>query len=268
RHELAGRISGRGRRDQNTLRTSHSPAVPIADIINAPPSAHPKLSTLRRSVSRSVSISRIASMIHRVMNARRYAMPSVTIVNTPNRSQPSRKFRMPKIAATSMALTKSLTWKPGKTADVIHTAIDSISQETSRLIARSSEVKVNLLGSYNARERREPAKSCRTPSLRKLVSDTNFWKGCPTGTSFGRGMERAEVGCLTALFEGSACPSLRPAKLLAHSTSRRGSSACPSSFAGVGWLVVGQLSQLAEELPEYRDNIREKLADLRELTRG
>jgi len=44
--------------------------------------------------------------------------------------------------------------------------------------------------------------------------------------------------------------------------------AVTGALAGVGWLVVGQLSQLAEELPEYRDNIREKLADLRELTRG
>jgi len=40
------------------------------------------------------------------------------------------------------------------------------------------------------------------------------------------------------------------------------------ALTGVGFLVVGQLGQLAEELPEYRDNIRTKLADLRALTRG
>ncbi|HEX6994715.1 MAG TPA: AI-2E family transporter [Gammaproteobacteria bacterium] len=46
------------------------------------------------------------------------------------------------------------------------------------------------------------------------------------------------------------------------------SGAATGVLAGVGYLVVGQLGQLAEELPEYRDNIRAKLADLRELTRG
>jgi len=46
------------------------------------------------------------------------------------------------------------------------------------------------------------------------------------------------------------------------------SGAVTGTLAGVGFLVVGQLGQLAEELPEYRDNIRTKLADLRVLTRG
>src|SRR5690606_41845804 len=40
------------------------------------------------------------------------------------------------------------------------------------------------------------------------------------------------------------------------------------ALVGIGYLVVGQLGQLAEELPAHRENIREKLADLRELTRG
>src|SRR5690606_40780142 len=39
-------------------------------------------------------------------------------------------------------------------------------------------------------------------------------------------------------------------------------------LVGVGYLVVGQLGQFADELPSYRSNIREKVADLRELTRG
>src|SRR5690606_35793192 len=41
------------------------------------------------------------------------------------------------------------------------------------------------------------------------------------------------------------------------------SGAVTGTLTGVGFLVVGQLGQLAEELPEYRDNIRTKLADLR-----
>src|SRR5690606_10298900 len=39
-------------------------------------------------------------------------------------------------------------------------------------------------------------------------------------------------------------------------------------LVGVGYLVVGQLGQFADELPSYRSNIREKVADLRALTRG
>ncbi|HEU4618525.1 MAG TPA: AI-2E family transporter, partial [Gammaproteobacteria bacterium] len=39
-------------------------------------------------------------------------------------------------------------------------------------------------------------------------------------------------------------------------------------LGGIGWVVAGQLGQLASELPEYRQNIRSKLADLRALTRG
>src|SRR5690554_80624 len=33
---------------------------------------------------------------------------------------------------------------------------------------------------------------------------------------------------------------------------------------GMGYLLVGQLSELADELPQHQTNIREKLADLRE----
>jgi predicted PurR-regulated permease PerM len=39
-------------------------------------------------------------------------------------------------------------------------------------------------------------------------------------------------------------------------------------LGGLGYLVVGELGELAAELPEHRDNIREKVADLRAITRG
>ena len=39
-------------------------------------------------------------------------------------------------------------------------------------------------------------------------------------------------------------------------------------LGGIGWVVAGQLGELANELPGYRENIREKIADLRALTRG
>jgi predicted PurR-regulated permease PerM len=39
-------------------------------------------------------------------------------------------------------------------------------------------------------------------------------------------------------------------------------------LAGLGYVVAGQLAELAGELPEYRDNIRSKVADLRSMTRG
>ena len=41
-----------------------------------------------------------------------------------------------------------------------------------------------------------------------------------------------------------------------------------SILLGVGWLVVRQLAGLANELPQYRRNIREKIADLRDLKKG
>ena len=37
---------------------------------------------------------------------------------------------------------------------------------------------------------------------------------------------------------------------------------------GLGYVVVDQLDDFGEELPQYRDNIREKIRDLRALTRG
>jgi predicted PurR-regulated permease PerM len=37
---------------------------------------------------------------------------------------------------------------------------------------------------------------------------------------------------------------------------------------GIGYVVTSQLAELAQELPEYRDNIRGKIADLRAMTRG
>src|SRR5690606_23782502 len=39
-------------------------------------------------------------------------------------------------------------------------------------------------------------------------------------------------------------------------------------LGGVGYFVVGELGELASELPSYRENIRAKLADLRSMTRG
>jgi predicted PurR-regulated permease PerM len=39
-------------------------------------------------------------------------------------------------------------------------------------------------------------------------------------------------------------------------------------LGGIGYVVVGQLGELANELPAYRDNIREKIADLRAMTHG
>lgn len=41
-----------------------------------------------------------------------------------------------------------------------------------------------------------------------------------------------------------------------------------SVAGGAGWIVAGQLSALAESLPSYRANIREKVADLRSAGRG
>jgi len=40
------------------------------------------------------------------------------------------------------------------------------------------------------------------------------------------------------------------------------------ALGGIGYLVVGELGQLASELPSYRENIRAKIADLRSMTRG
>jgi predicted PurR-regulated permease PerM len=39
-------------------------------------------------------------------------------------------------------------------------------------------------------------------------------------------------------------------------------------LGGIGWVVVGELSALAAQLPTYRANIREKITDIREFTRG
>src|SRR5690606_38927446 len=39
-------------------------------------------------------------------------------------------------------------------------------------------------------------------------------------------------------------------------------------IGGVGYIVTSELSELAQELPEYRENIRGKIADLRSMTRG
>src|SRR5690606_1223798 len=41
-----------------------------------------------------------------------------------------------------------------------------------------------------------------------------------------------------------------------------------SALGGIGYFVVGELGELASELPSYRENIRAKLADLRSMTRG
>jgi predicted PurR-regulated permease PerM len=39
-------------------------------------------------------------------------------------------------------------------------------------------------------------------------------------------------------------------------------------LGGLGWVVGGELSALAQQLPSYRANIRERVADIRHLTRG
>ena len=39
-------------------------------------------------------------------------------------------------------------------------------------------------------------------------------------------------------------------------------------IGGVGYIVTSELAELAQELPEYRENIRGKIADLRSMTRG
>jgi predicted PurR-regulated permease PerM len=41
-----------------------------------------------------------------------------------------------------------------------------------------------------------------------------------------------------------------------------------AALSGIGWVVGGQLAELADQLPTYRTNIRAKIADVRELTRG
>jgi predicted PurR-regulated permease PerM len=41
-----------------------------------------------------------------------------------------------------------------------------------------------------------------------------------------------------------------------------------AALGGIGWVVGGELSALAAELPTYRSNIRAKIADVRKLTRG
>lgn len=41
-----------------------------------------------------------------------------------------------------------------------------------------------------------------------------------------------------------------------------------SILLGVGWMLARQLAGLANELPQYRRNIREKIADLRDLKKG
>lgn len=41
-----------------------------------------------------------------------------------------------------------------------------------------------------------------------------------------------------------------------------------SALAGIGWIVADQILSLAEELPKYRSNIRQKAADLRDVGRS
>jgi predicted PurR-regulated permease PerM len=40
------------------------------------------------------------------------------------------------------------------------------------------------------------------------------------------------------------------------------------ALSGLGWVVAGELSALAQQLPSYRANIRERVSDIRHLTRG
>src|SRR5690606_26564912 len=101
-------------------------------------------STLKRSVILSTTINRIAVMIQRVMKASSQAMPSVTTVSTAKSSQPSRKFRIPRIAATMTALQKSLTWNPGSTAAVIQTASDNINPDSSKPMCANLQLQPEL----------------------------------------------------------------------------------------------------------------------------
>src|SRR5262245_55323871 len=41
-----------------------------------------------------------------------------------------------------------------------------------------------------------------------------------------------------------------------------------SALGGVGWVLADQIHDLAEELPKYRSNIRQKAADLRDVGRS
>src|SRR5690606_23175346 len=124
---------------QNIPRTSHSPMVPMIDIMSAPPSAQPNPSIFSESLNASVILRRIALMIHRVMNARSSAMPRVPIVNTVKKSHPRKKFSTPKIAATTKAPPIDFTWKPGSTTAVIQTASERMIQETMRPMVTPSE---------------------------------------------------------------------------------------------------------------------------------
>jgi hypothetical protein len=71
----------------------------------------------------------------RVMNASSTASPSVPMAKTTKKSHPRKKFRIPKMAATTKALPRDFTWKPGRTWAVIHTASDRMAQERRRFIA-------------------------------------------------------------------------------------------------------------------------------------
>jgi len=39
-------------------------------------------------------------------------------------------------------------------------------------------------------------------------------------------------------------------------------------LGGIGWVVMGQLTTLAHDLPQYERNIKRKIADLRQLGKG
>ena len=71
-------------------------------------------------------------MIQRVMNASRSAIPRVPMANMVKKSQPSRKFNTPKMAATTNAPPKLFTWKPGRTTAVIQTASERMTQVRMR----------------------------------------------------------------------------------------------------------------------------------------
>src|SRR5690606_24476589 len=157
-------LEGKG---QDIPRTSHSPSVPRRDIISAPPSAHLKPSILSESLSASVILRRIAFTIQRVTNASSRPMPSVPIASTTKRSQPSRKFSTPKMAATTKALPSDFTWKPGRTIAVIHTARDRMIQErmrpmvTSWLGERAGNLGPRIMARALARRKREPGRCAR-----------------------------------------------------------------------------------------------------------
>src|SRR5690554_6923705 len=118
--------------------------------MTAAPSAQPKPSILSRSVVASVILRIIASMTMRVTMAKSQASPRVAIVKTVKKSQPSRKFSTPKMAAMIRVLGRLLTWTPGKIVAVSQTAKAITNQDKKKLITNSVALKVDETSALDA----------------------------------------------------------------------------------------------------------------------